>query len=208
MNPNLRQSAGVDYRLRERPSISETVKPGSMLMRPVTKPPTRRTHQLLLRAPLRSDVDALFAIQGDPTAMRFTWCSPSREATVSFIDDYSKRFVEDGFSPWTAVLAAEDRVVGWGGLNRDPKAPHWGVEVTYFIAPSCWGRGLATELVQASLAHAFRDLALPEVGAFVRPGNQASVRVLAKAGFARIRFVPELERDVFAISAATWDGST
>ena len=135
--------------------------------------------------------------------MQFTWCSPSREATASFLDDYSKRFDEDGFAPWTAVLAAEDRVVGWGGLNRDPHAPHRGVELTYFIDRSCWGRGLATELVQAALAHAFRDLALPEVGAFVRPGNHASVRVLTKAGFAHTRFVPELERDAFAISNST-----
>jgi len=139
--------------------------------------------------------------------MRFTWCSPSREATASFIDEYAKRFAEDGFAPWTAVLAAEDRVVGWGGLNRDPHAPHWGVEVTYFIDRSCWGRGLATELVRASLSHAFRELRLPEVGAFVRPENHASARVLAKAGFARIRFVPELERDAFAISSEIWDGT-
>jgi len=36
------------------------------------KPPERRTRHLLLRAPEPSDVDALFAIQGDPVAMRFT----------------------------------------------------------------------------------------------------------------------------------------
>jgi RimJ/RimL family protein N-acetyltransferase len=172
----------------------------------VTKPSTRRTGQLLLRAPEPADVEPLFAIQGDPTAMRFTYCSPSREATASFIESYAARFTEDGFAPWTAVLVAEQRVVGWGGLNRDPKAPHWGVEVTYFFDPSCWGRGLATELVQASLSHAFRDLGLSEVNAFVRPANDVSVRVLAKAGFARVRFVPELERDAFQISAAFWKG--
>lgn len=137
--------------------------------------------------------------------MRFTYCSPSREATATFIESYATRFAEDGFAPWTAVLAAEQRIVGWGGLARDPKAPHWGVEVLYFFDPSCWGRGLATELVSASQSHGFRDLGLSVINAFVRPENHGSVRVLAMAGFTRIRFVPELERDAFQSSAALWE---
>ena len=167
-------------------------------------PPTRRTGQLLLRAPDGSDIEALFAIQSDPSAMQFTYCSPNREATAQYLHAYSARFSEDGFAPWTCVYSADGRVVGWGGLNRDPKAPHWGIEVAYFLDRDYWGRGLATELVQESLVHAFVDLGLPEVGAFVRPGNHASIRVLIKAGFARVEFVPELQRDSFRISATEW----
>jgi ribosomal-protein-alanine N-acetyltransferase len=95
--------------------------------------------------------------------------------------------------------------VGWGGLNRDPEAPHWGTEVAYFIHPSYWGRGLATELVVASLQLAFRQLGLAEVGAFARPQNRASVRVLQRTGFSFVRYVPELERDQFAISVRDWN---
>jgi len=172
------------------------------------KPPERRTRHLLLRAPEPSDVDALFAIQGDPVAMRFTYCAPSRAATAARLEAYAARFSADGFAPWTALLAEDERVVGWGGLNTDPEAPGWGVEVAYFLSPSVWGRGFATELVQAALAHAFRDLGLSRVGAFSRPDNVASTRVLAKAGFARIRFVPSLERDEFEITAQRWQGAS
>lgn len=175
-------------------------------------PPVRWTRRLLLRAPRPSDVEALFAIQGDAEAMRFTYCAPDREATAAYLESYARRFAEDGFAPWTAVLREAprpgerpvERIVGWGGLNRDPRAPRWGVEVAYFLDPACWGRGLATELVQASLVHAFEDLDLRRVGAFVRPENRASVRVLAKAGFVHVRFVPELERDELRIDAAQW----
>jgi RimJ/RimL family protein N-acetyltransferase len=113
----------------------------------VTRPPTIETRQLLLRALEPSDVDPLFAIQRDPVAMRFTYCSPNRAATREFLESYANRFAIDGFTPWTALLARDSRVVGWGGLNRDPKAPEWGVEVTYFIDPALAGRGLASELV-------------------------------------------------------------
>lgn len=136
--------------------------------------------------------------------MRFTFCSPSRAATKSYVESYSARFAEDGFAPWTIILAAENRIIGWGGLNRDPKEPHWGIEVAYFLNPAYWGRGLATELVWESLNLAFYDLGLSQVGAFARPDNHASIRVLAKAGFVRVGFVPQLERDQFEISAASW----
>ena len=102
------------------------------------------------------------------------------------------------------MLAAEDRIIGWGGLNKDPNAPEWGVEVAYYIDRAYWGRGLATELVRESLTLAFGDLGLDQVGAFAKPENAASVRVLVKAGFKRVRFVSELERDEFRVSAENW----
>jgi RimJ/RimL family protein N-acetyltransferase len=173
-------------------------------MAPMTGPPTRHTARLLLRAPEPADIDSLFAIEGNPEAMKHTFCSPGREATVAHIHSYSDRFAEDGFAPWTAVLTSEERVVGWGGLNKDPSEPHWGVEVAYYFDPAYWGRGLATELVRESLKLAFEDLGLEYVGAFAKPENVASVRVLIKNGFEWVRFVDELERDEYRISAERW----
>src|SRR5262249_36148421 len=63
-----------------------------------SKPPERRTRHLILRAPDPSDVDPLFAIQRDPVAMRFTYCSPSRAATAARLDAYAARFQADGFA--------------------------------------------------------------------------------------------------------------
>ena len=173
----------------------------------LNEPPSVETRQLFLRAPVSSDVDAIFDIQGDADAMRYTYCAPDREATSRYLDTYSARFSEDGFAPWIAVLRGEDHIVGWGGLNRDPKEPHWGVEVAYFLHRSYWGWGVATELVQASLALAFRDLGLPEVVAFTRPANHASSRVLGKSGFVFLRHVPELERDQYVVSLDSWEGA-
>jgi len=80
--------------------------------------------------------------------------------------------------------------------------------VAYFFSPSVWGRGRASELVQASLIHAFQDLGLSRVGAFSRPDNVASIRVLAKAGFSRVRFLRSLERDEFEITGRRWQGGS
>lgn len=139
--------------------------------------------------------------------MQFTYCAPDRAATARRINAYAARFAGDGFAPWTAVLKADDCVVGWGGLNRDPDAPDWGVEVSYFFHPAHWGRGLATELITASLALAFGQLGLPEVGAFTKPANWASLRALQKAGFVFVRYVPELERDHFSLKRPVWEAA-
>jgi RimJ/RimL family protein N-acetyltransferase len=166
------------------------------------QPPSVTTPQLLLRPSEPADVDPLFDIQGNADAMRYTYIAPSREATAEYLARYAERFARDGFAPWTAILRSEERVVGWGGLNRDPKAPEWGVEVAYFFHSACWGRGLATELVRASLAHAAK-LGLPEVVAFTRPANLASRAVLLKTGFRFLRHIPELERDQYSVECGS-----
>lgn len=168
---------------------------------PVNAPPTVLTRQLVLRAPVPADADALFEIQGDPEAMRHSYVAPDRDSTARYLEAYAARFSEDGFAPWTAVLQREDRIIGWGGLNKDPSAPQYGTEVSCFIHPSYWGQGLATELVHASLQLAFRDLGLSHVSAFTRSANHGSRRVLEKAGLRFVRYVSDLERNQYTIEA-------
>ena len=162
-------------------------------------PPTVRTRRLLLRASRDDDVDALYAVQGDREAMAHTWWAPDREAVAARLEAYAARHAGDGFSPWTAELRDGGEVIGWGGLCVDPFDPAWGPEVAYFVHPRLWGRGLASEIVEAALALAFRELALPAVGAFARPQNAASLRVLEKQGFRFVRYLPDMDRNQYAI---------
>ena len=171
---------------------------------PESGPPTVETRQLQLRKPQPSDVDALFEIQGNADAMRHTYVAPDRDATARYLQAYAAHFSEDGFAPWTALAGSDLRVVGWGGLHKDPQAPHWGPEVSYFIHSACWGRGLATELVRAALQLAFETIGLAEVAAFTRPENEASQKVLTKSGFRLLHYVPELERDQYVFDRRHW----
>ena len=170
----------------------------------MSAPPIVCTRQLRLRPTRDDDVDALYAIHGDRQAMRYTWWAPDREALVSRLAAYAARHASDGFSPWTAELRAGGPVVGWGGLCVDPFEPVWGPEVIYMIHPGHWGCGLASEIVGASLAWAFGELRLPRVGAFARPENLGSLRVLAKSGFALMGYVPELERNQYVVTEEAW----
>jgi ribosomal-protein-alanine N-acetyltransferase len=152
------------------------------------------TMRLILRRPRLADVPTLFEFLGDDAAMRYTHVEGSLRSCRRRIAVHERRRRRDGYAPWTVVTRADCRIIGWGGLYDDPFDPGWGVEVGYFFHPSVSGRGLATELVTASLEVADHVLALPEVGAFARPDNAASRRVLEKAGFEVVRFVPEMAR--------------
>ena len=149
---------------------------------------------MLLRQPSLADVPALFEFLGDAAAMRHTHVDATLRDCRRRIAAHEWLRRRDGYAPWTVVTRSEGRIVGWGGLYTDPFAPGWGVEVGYFFHPRAWGRGYATELVAACLDIADRVLKLPEVRAFARSENIASRRVLEKAGFEVVRFVPELER--------------
>ena len=162
------------------------------------------TERLVLRPFINQDVDALYEIQGNREHMRFTFWAESRAACESWLREYESLRVVNGFAPWTIVHQVDERIIGWGGLNTDPDAPGWGVEVSYFIHPAYEGRGFATEIVRASLRHGFADLGLRELGAFARPENHASIRVLEKCGFKLLRYEPALERNHYEVRRDEW----
>lgn len=56
-------------------------------------------------------------------------------------------------------------------------------ELGYWVAPSEWGKGIATEAAHAVCQEAFRALRMHRVHACVLSFNPRSVRVLRKLGF-------------------------
>lgn len=83
---------------------------------------------------------------------------------------------------WAIDVGGE--VVGGVALMPKDDIHRRGADVGYWLAPAYWGRGVATEAVRFACAHAFEALDLLRVQALVFDGNDASMRVLDKCGFA------------------------
>lgn len=162
------------------------------------------TPNLTLRAFCDEDIDALYEIMRDAEAMQYTYKAPSRGHCVERLRAYAELERTLGYAPWTVSLAAEDRVIGWGGLNIDPFDPGWGVEVAYCLHRDFWGRGYATEVVHASLTKAFDQLSIPTVVAFAHQENLGSIRVLEKCGFRLLGYEPQLDRNHYQIHRSDW----
>ena len=164
----------------------------------------RETTRLILRAYEPADLEALFKIQNNREAMPLAFFVSDIDECRNYHETHAAQRAAVGFAPWVVRLKTTAQIVGWGGLQIDPFDPGWGIEVGYFLHPAHRRQGLASELVQASLAHGFNDLAMDEIGAFARPANAPSIGVLEKAGFRFIGYEPKLERNRYAISSSEW----
>lgn len=155
------------------------------------------TSRLILRRPRLADVSALLDFLGDAEAMQHTHADASLRECRRRVAVHEWRRRHDGYAPWTIIARSNGRIIGWGGLYDDPFDPGWGVEVAYFFHPSTWGQGYASEMIAACIGIADHALRLPEVRAFAHLANTGSQRVLEKAGFEEVRFVPEMDRFLY-----------
>jgi ribosomal-protein-alanine N-acetyltransferase len=57
------------------------------------------------------------------------------------------------------------------------------IELFYALLPAYWGKGFATEVLEALTRYVFTELEFTQLEAFVKPDNGASVRVLLKNSF-------------------------
>ncbi|WP_135302277.1 GNAT family N-acetyltransferase [Haloarcula amylovorans] len=74
--------------------------------------------------------------------------------------------------------------IGTVGLrNLDTRTGN--AEIGCYLTPDAWGKGHATDAVQALLDHAFEQLRLHRVHARAVTDNEGSKRVLEKVGFER-----------------------
>lgn len=87
---------------------------------------------------------------------------------------------------WLVVRGSPDdgTVVGDCGWLGGP-GPDGAVEVGYGLAPSARGRGLGTEAVALMCAWAAAQPGALRLTADVLPGNEASLRLLRRLGFAQ-----------------------
>jgi [ribosomal protein S5]-alanine N-acetyltransferase len=142
------------------------------------------TPRLLVRRLSEADEDALLAVYGDGPAMRWVGDGqPLDRATCRrWIDVTLGNYARRGYGMNAVVRRAEPAqpVVGFAGLVHPGQQVL--PEVKYALLRAHWGRGLASELVPALLAHGQAHWGLGEIIATVAPANEASQRVLARGG--------------------------
>jgi ribosomal-protein-alanine N-acetyltransferase len=82
------------------------------------------------------------------------------------------------------AVAVQTEAIGGIGLEIGRDVHRFTAELGYWLGEPFWGRGIMTEAVKLFTPWAFEQFTLHRIYANVFAGNEASVRVLEKAGFA------------------------
>jgi len=145
--------------------------------------PVLLTPSLILRALQLSDLDDLYEYASDPEIDHYVpWehykhSEEARNNLNEFLEEYQK----DGLGAWGIEHRADNKLIGI--INTSiPHRTNRRVEMGYTISRAYWGRGFATEAVQAVIQFGFEKMDLVRIEAVVLPDNIASARVLEKVG--------------------------
>ena len=155
------------------------------------KAPERiETQRLILRRPAPSDAHAIFTrYAADPEVTRYVaW---PRHVSIAETHEFLE-FSDAGWdsSPAGAYLVesrADGRLLGSTGLHFE--APDR-ASTGYVFARDAWGKGYATESLQAMVSLA-RTLNVRRLYALCHVDNHASAHVLEKCAFEREARLPE-----------------
>ena len=143
------------------------------------------TPRLQLRRLTADDVDALVVVYGDSDVVRWVGDHQPlpRADCERWVDVTHRNYVRRGYGMFAIDLREGERAVGFCGLVHPGDQPE--AEIKYALRQDQWGRGLATEAARALLAWGAAQCGLRRVIATAAPQNEASHRVLLKAGLRR-----------------------
>jgi RimJ/RimL family protein N-acetyltransferase len=142
-----------------------------------------RVDELLLRPPTLADLPFIApaflddSVGGEAGMPRLT----EAELRIFMAEQLAELQASGRLVP--VMIVDGDAIVGGASLNNyEPFRDR--VEIGYWLFPQGRGRGIATRAARALAEHAFH-VGVLRVEAVVRPENEASIRVLERAGFTR-----------------------
>ena len=146
------------------------------------------TERLLFRDHEAQDLEAYCAIESDPLYRAPQPVHPRAELERSFRNVW---LVPRALSLRATIFKADDRYIGRCGLypfrNESGAIIDGEAVLAFYLAREYWGRGLATEAGQAFVRHGLEMLGLRRIHAGMNANNLASIRVIEKLGFTRVR---------------------
>jgi RimJ/RimL family protein N-acetyltransferase len=144
-----------------------------------------KTRRLLLRETVESDVDDFVKMYENPEMTKYTealYEDPEEER--KYVAEYIEKVYKiQGFGIWTVVRRKDNKIIGRAGLTAREGFDNY--EIGFAIGCDYQRKGYGYEAVKAILSFAKRN-ELGKINALVMPGNEASKRLLSKAGFLKV----------------------
>jgi ribosomal-protein-alanine N-acetyltransferase len=155
-----------------------------------------------------ADSVALRPIAQDVRVMRFitggkAW---SDDQVREFIARQMRFEARYGFCMWSLRRRPDGRLIGLCGMQPLTLGGRREIEIGWWLAVNCWGRGLATEAARAVMSAASRRYGLRRVVAVAMQENWASRGVMRNIGMDYERESKRRGFEVVVYSTRGWTG--
>jgi RimJ/RimL family protein N-acetyltransferase len=146
------------------------------------------TERLVLRDKRPADAGFVAELSADPRVMRWigdgsTYSREEAETRFARVLAIESGPANERWHAFKILIRKEDGVpIGQAGLLRCEIDGAPEVEIGWWLAPSAWGRGYATEAALALCDFAFRELRLDRLSVVLHAENAKSVAVALRLG--------------------------
>ena len=146
---------------------------------------TLHTARLVLEPMAEAHFEDLARLRSDSVVMaRMLGGAETRAETRATLAAYRESWSRHGFGAWAILERKDLRFLGETGLRRRETGE---IALRFALGTAAQGHGFASEAVAGVLEFAFTQAGLMEVTAVSQAGNDASLRILERSGFRRLR---------------------
>ncbi|WP_459502678.1 GNAT family N-acetyltransferase [Bacillus sp. C1] len=146
--------------------------------------PILETDRLKLRELTLLDAEIMFHYFEKESVIRYFGMDSfqNMKQVKHTIQAFRKKYEEGSVIRWGIELKGTDQLIGTCGFHLINQN-HNRAEIGYELDDTYWGKGYASEALQAILTYGFEKLGLIRIAAVVYTENEASHRLLKRAGF-------------------------
>jgi len=140
------------------------------------------TPRLILRNWREEDLEPFYALTSDPDVMRYIGLGDiwDRALTEMVVGRRIRQGIERGYCLWAVELRENGEMIGQCGVQPLPETDE--IEIGWWLAKDCWGKGLATEAARGALDYSMNSLGFKRIVAVAQAANHASLRIMIKLG--------------------------
>ena len=139
------------------------------------------SERLYLREFEELDLDLLYYLDSDPAVMEFIGSPKTIPESLERYQEAKLKYQQgDGLGKWMAIEKETGKSIGWYVLNNLDNTDL--IEVGYRLHQSFWGKGYATEMTKVLIKYGFQQIGLDRIAGVTHQDNEASKKVLLKAG--------------------------
>lgn len=155
------------------------------------------TERLKLREINEDDADFIVKLRSDPSVYKY-FINPRKISTDEHLDWYYNSYVNDhNRVEWIAIHCGKR--VGVFGARRKAESDMQ-VEVSYILSPEHYGKGLASEAIEAIISYCKDHWGSTEAIATIHSGNDRSISFIMNLAFVLESQTEEFETYIRKIS--------